>query len=146
MIDRIFIPDFGWTDDPIAITNARSQPTIRKAQPKKRSGKTPEAKVSEACDALLEKLGFYVIRTSAGLTDFDGRKMQIGRKGQHDRTCCAPDGRFVSIELKSATGTPSDAQLDRCSRSTRPSCPPPTPSATWRSATCACRPTRAFRG
>lgn len=79
--------------------------------PPKRSGKTPEAKVAAACVKWLELLDFYVLRTGAGMVEFDGRKVQVGRAGGHDYTCCAPNGRYVSMEVKSATGAPSPAQL-----------------------------------
>ena len=85
---------------------ARNKPTT-----KKRSGQTPEAKVAADCVKYLERLDFYVLRTGAGLIEVDGRKIAVGRKGGHDYTCCAPNGRFVSVEAKSATGRPSDAQL-----------------------------------
>jgi len=94
--------------------NLYAQTHQKRSAPKpkpKRTGKTPEAKVSDAIDDYLTELDFYVIRTSAGFTRIEDRAIQIGRKGQHDRTCCAPNGRFVSIEIKSATGTPSPAQL-----------------------------------
>lgn len=78
--------------------------------PKKRSGPTPEAKVAAACVKWLELLDFYVLRTGAGMMEIDGRRIAVGRKGGHDYTCCAPNGRFVSVEVKSATGTASDAQ------------------------------------
>lgn len=76
-----------------------------------RKGQTPEAKAAEDIDKYLKQLDFYVIRTSAGLAEIGGRKIQIGRKGQHDRTCCAPGGYFVTIEIKSERGTPTPAQL-----------------------------------
>lgn len=93
-------------DDQIWLAAVRRPPT-----PKKRSGKTPEAKVSAAIDTYLKQLDFYVLRTSAGMAEIDGRKMSIGRAGTHDRTCCAPNGAYVSIEIKSAIGTPTPAQL-----------------------------------
>lgn len=77
----------------------------------KRRGKTPEAKVAEACVKWLELLDFYVLRTGAGMVDYEGRKVQVGRAGGHDYTCCAPNGRFVSMETKSATGKPTEGQL-----------------------------------
>jgi len=82
----------------------------RQAKPIRR-GATPEAKVSAAIDNYLTLLDFYVLRTSAGMAQIDGRKMSMGRVGTHDRTCCAPNGRYVSIEIKSAKGSPSTAQL-----------------------------------
>ncbi len=82
----------------------------RQAKPIRR-GATPEAKVSKAIDNYLQLLDFYVLRTSAGMAQIEGRKMSMGRVGTHDRTCCAPNGRYVSIEIKSAKGSPSTAQL-----------------------------------
>lgn len=86
-------------------------PKLNKSPAKKRKGATPEAKVSAQIDKYLAKLGFYVLRTSAGMATIDGRKIQMGRAGTHDRTCCAPNGHYVSIEIKSETGAPTDAQL-----------------------------------
>ena len=108
------------TDEPWAFDGPPIDPTdyqfshVSRRPPtptKKRSGSTPEAKVSASIDTYLELLDFYVLRTSAGMANFDGRQVQIGRKGTHDRTCCAPNGRYVSIEIKSKTGTPTPAQL-----------------------------------
>jgi len=82
----------------------------RQAKPIRR-GATPEAKVSKAIDDYLALLDFYVLRTSAGMAQIEGRKMSMGRVGTHDRTCCAPNGRYVSVEIKSAKGSPSTAQL-----------------------------------
>lgn len=79
--------------------------------PAKRKGKTPEAKVAEKIDEYLEKIGFYVLRTGAGVTKFDDRYVTIGRAGTHDRTCCAPGGYFVSIEIKSKRGKARANQL-----------------------------------
>lgn len=79
--------------------------------PVKRSGATPEAKIAKACVSWLEACGFYVLRTGAGLLSVGGRKIKIGRDGGHDYTCCAPNGRYVSMEVKRGDGTPSDAQL-----------------------------------
>lgn len=89
---------------------ARTHALYHKPQPKKRSGKTPEALVSAAIDKYLEKLDFYVLRTSAGMAEIDGRTIQIGRAGTHDRTCCSPMGHYISIEIKSASGKPTPDQ------------------------------------
>lgn len=80
-----------------------------KATPKKRSGKTPEAKVLKACIAYLESLDCYVLRTSAGVASIDGRTMAIGRAGLPDILVCK-NGRFIAIECKAEKGTVSDAQ------------------------------------
>ena len=84
---------------------------LRISSPKKRTGQTPEAKVAKACIAWLKLCGFYVLRTGAGMVDIGGRKIAIGRAGGHDYTCCAPNGRYVSVETKSMSGKPSAAQL-----------------------------------
>lgn len=106
--------DFGPPTDDIAAINraALSRHTGRRQEPtKRRSGATPEAKVAKACVAWLEGCGFYVLRTGAGLLSVGGRKIKIGRDGGHDYTCCAPNGRYVSMEVKRGDGEPSDAQL-----------------------------------
>ena len=105
--------DEPWSFDgpPAEITSYQAQHVPLNCSPKKRSGTTPEAKVAADCVKYLEKLDFYILRTGAGLINIDGRKIAVGRKGGHDYTCCAPNGKFVSIEVKSATGKPSDAQL-----------------------------------
>jgi len=77
--------------------------------PKKRSGKTPEAKVSAAIDRYLKKLPCLPLRTSAGLIEIDGRKIQMGRKGTSDRSVLFQGGLWVSIEIKATTAL-SDAQ------------------------------------
>lgn len=84
---------------------------LNRAPAKKRSGQTPEAKVAKACVAWLELCDFYILRTGSGVVTIEGRRMAVGRAGGHDYTCCAPNGAFVSVETKSATGTPSAGQL-----------------------------------
>jgi|SRR5215216_2470159 len=104
------------TDDEIrAYAKSSHAAMYHKAPAKKRSGKTPEAKVIAACIKYLETLDFYVLRTGAGMATMNNRKVQIGRTGGHDLTCCAPNGRFVSIEVKSEHGEPTPAQLRQCS-------------------------------
>lgn len=102
--------DEPWGFDGPPTEYERSYVPLNRDKPK-RSGQTPEAKVASACVKYLESLDFYVLRTGAGLIDIDGRKVAVGRKGGHDYTCCSPDGKFVSVEIKSATGKPSEAQL-----------------------------------
>lgn len=87
-----------------------------KPEAKKRTGKTPEAKVSAAIDKYLKKIGLLSLRTHAGqLRDEQGHIIYLGKRGQSDRTCCAPGGVFIAIELKATTGL-TEAQskyLDR---------------------------------
>lgn len=71
---------------------------------KKRTGKTPEAKVSAAIDRYLTKIGALSLRTSAGLAEIEGRKIQIGQRGTSDRVCCIASV-FVAVEIKATTRT-----------------------------------------
>jgi hypothetical protein len=80
-----------------------------KPTPKKRSGMTPEAKVSKAIDTYLKTLPCLPLRTSAGLIEIDGRKIQMGRAGVSDRTVLFQGGLWASIEIKATTGL-SEAQ------------------------------------
>lgn len=75
----------------------------------KRSGSTPEAKVTKAIRAYLTTIGAHVLRTGAGVAEFNGRKVQIGQAGCSDLSCCIA-GVFVAIEIKSLTGQTTPAQ------------------------------------
>ncbi len=75
----------------------------------RRSGSTPEAKVTAAIKRYLTKIDAHVLRTGAGVAEFNGRKVSIGQAGCSDLTCCI-DGRFVAIEIKSATGQTTSTQ------------------------------------
>lgn len=90
-------------------TRNETQRNHLRAEPSKRSGKTPEAKVSAAIDRYLKSIGALNLRTSAGVAQFGERKMMIGAAGTSDRTCCIR-GRFVAIEIKSATGQTTERQ------------------------------------
>lgn len=78
----------------------------------KKTYKKPEALVSTACDAYLKLLGVLTIRANAGSWADDQGHMIMGAKaGTADKILCMPgSGRFVALEIKSATGTQSDAQ------------------------------------
>jgi hypothetical protein len=100
-------------DDPLYRPNRHhvKPPTAAR----KRKGSTPEAKVAASIDRYLKKIGCISLRTSAGLITVDDRKISLGATGTSDRTCCI-FGRFVAIEIKSATGKTTPAQekyLDR---------------------------------
>lgn len=83
---------------------------LNRAKPK-RSGPTPEAKVSAACDRYLKKIGAITIRTNAGSwTDEQGNVIMGAKAGTSDKTVCLPGGAFVAVEVKSATGRQTDAQ------------------------------------
>jgi len=88
----------------------RTYNMYHKPQPKKRTGKTPEAKVSADIDKYLKRIGALALRTSAGLIEKDGRKIQIGQAGTSDRTCCIA-GVFVAIEIKAGSNMPTQDQL-----------------------------------
>lgn len=93
------------TDDPIKAAAISSHKAMYHKPPtKKRTGKTPEAKVSAAIDKYLAKIGALVLRTSAGLVEVEGRKIQIGQRGTSDRVCCIA-GTFVAVEIKATTRT-----------------------------------------
>lgn len=85
-------------------------------QPKKRSSKTPEAKVSAAIDRYLTLIGAVNIRTNSGVwQDEQGNYILGAKAGTSDKTCClpSPDGSsapFCAIEVKSPTGRQTDAQ------------------------------------
>lgn len=86
-----------------------------KAAPAKRSGQTPEAKVSKAVNKYLDSLGAINLRTGAGSVEVDGRRIAIGLAGTSDRTLCLPNGMFAAVEIKATTKL-SDRQqryLDR---------------------------------
>jgi len=77
----------------------------------KRSGKTPEAKVTAACDTYLALIGALVIRTNAGSWKDDAGNVIMGAKGgTSDKTILLPGGRFCALELKAGKNTLSDAQ------------------------------------
>ena len=75
----------------------------------KRSGSTPEAKVTAAIKRYLARIDAHVLRTGAGVAEFNGRKVSIGQAGCSDLTCCI-GGRFVAIEIKRATGQTTASQ------------------------------------
>ena len=75
----------------------------------KRSSATPEARVTAQIKRYLTKIDAHVLRTGAGVAEFDGRKVQIGQAGCSDLTCCI-GGLFVAIEIKSKAGKTTEAQ------------------------------------
>lgn len=82
----------------------------RPKTPKRRTGKTPEAKVAAECRAYLKRIGALVLRTGAGLVEVEGRKIAIGRAGSSDDTALLPGGYWLSLEYKSERGVLSDLQ------------------------------------
>jgi len=77
----------------------------------KRSGKTPEARVTAACDAYLQMIGCLAIRTNSGQWKDDAGNIIMGAKGgTSDKTLLLPGGRFCALELKAGKNTLSDAQ------------------------------------
>ncbi len=82
----------------------------------KRGGKTPEAKVTAACDAYLKLIGCINIRANAGAwQDDSGNTIQGAKAGTSDKVLCVA-GRFVALELKAAKGVQSEAQKEFQSR------------------------------
>jgi hypothetical protein len=84
---------------------------MRRYSTPKRSGKTPEAKVSAKVDAYLKTIDAINIRTNSGSWQDDTGHYILGAKaGTSDKTVCLPNGRFCAIETKSTKGTLTDAQ------------------------------------
>lgn len=82
-----------------------------KPTPKKRTGKTPEAKVAAQIDAYLKKLGAINIRTNAGAwKGDDGNFIQGAKAGTSDKTVCLPGGAFCAVECKAGKNGLSEAQ------------------------------------
>lgn len=79
-------------------------------KPTKRKGKTPEAKVKADVEKYLATIGALSLRTGAGLMVVGDRKFSMGRSGCSDLTVLLPGGLWLSVETKSASGTPSDLQ------------------------------------
>lgn len=83
---------------------------MRRHDPPKRKGKTPESKVSAAVDRYLKKIRVINIRTNAGSwADDQGNVIMGAKAGTSDKTCCIA-GVFVAIETKSDKGKQSEAQ------------------------------------
>lgn len=98
------------TDD-WAIEAAKRRDAQRPKQTTKRRSQTPEAKVKNAVDAYLKKLGVINIRTNAGSwQDGDGRWIYGAKAGTADRVVCLPNGVFCAIEDKATTGKQTEAQ------------------------------------
>lgn len=78
--------------------------------PPKRTGKTPEAKVTAECDRYLNLIGALCIRANAGSwADESGHMIMGAKAGTSDKIVCL-NGRFIALELKAAGGVQSDAQ------------------------------------
>lgn len=90
------------TPDEIA-HHAQAHAAMYKSKPKKRSGQTPEARVTAQVNKYLDSLGCLNIRTGAGSVEIDGRRISIGLAGTSDRTVCLPNGMFCAVECKATT-------------------------------------------
>lgn len=91
------------TPDEIRQHAQAGQRAMYKRQPKKRSGQTPEAKVTAQVNKYLDSLGCLNIRTGAGSVEIAGRRISIGLAGTSDRTVCLPNGMFCAVECKATT-------------------------------------------
>jgi hypothetical protein len=71
-----------------------------------------EANILNECLIALSKAGCTIWRNNTGaLTDKTGRLVRYGLcKGSSDIIGMCPDGRFLAVEVKSATGKATDAQ------------------------------------
>lgn len=100
-----------------AVEAQKRRDAQRPKETKKRSGRTPEAKVKTEIDAYLKKIGAINIRTNAGSwQDETGHWIMGAKAGTADHTVCLPGslsgGRacFAAVEDKSAKGVLSEAQ------------------------------------
>ena len=111
----------GWGPEPGPISDetrarnlyAQTHQRRNRVEPARRSGKTPEAKVSAANDKYLATLPCMVLRTSAGMTEINGRRIRIGKAGTSDKTILFPGGRWVSLEEKATTDLTDDQKKYR---------------------------------
>ena len=64
--------------------------------------------------------GCFVLRTNSGVYyDSNGSRIRVGFPGLSDLVGFRPDGKFFALEIKTATGRPSEEQLkfiDFCHR------------------------------
>lgn len=98
------------TPDEWTIEATKRRDAQRPKQTKRRTGKTPEAKVKKEVETYLAKIGALSLRTGAGLMTIGDRKFSMGRSGCSDLTVLLPGGFWLSVETKSATGTASGLQ------------------------------------
>lgn len=107
--------DEPWGYDGPPTDYERSYVPLNRAKPK-RSGATPEAKVSKAIDKYLSLIGAIVIRTNSGSwQDEHGNYIYGAKAGTSDKTVAIPaqeghSATFLALEVKSATGKQSEAQ------------------------------------
>ena len=72
----------------------------------------PESKLMHLIMAALSEKGCFVLRTNSGVYyDSQGNRITIGFKGLSDLVGFRPDGKFFALEIKTATGRPSEEQL-----------------------------------
>jgi hypothetical protein len=71
---------------------------------------TREAPVLRGCLRWLHARGVFAWRNNTGTTWINGQPVSFGYPGSADILGIAPDGRFLAIECKSATGKQSEKQ------------------------------------
>lgn len=99
------------TPDEWAIEAAKRRDAQRPKQPRKRAGKTPEAKVSAEIDRYLKQIGAITIRTNAGAwQDETGHWIMGAKAGTSDKVLCLRGGHFAGLEVKSSSGRQTEAQ------------------------------------
>ena len=77
--------------------------------------KQSEANISNEIQIALSDAGCLIFRNNVGcLPDRTGRPVRygVGGNGGSDLIGIAPDGKFLAIEVKTALGQPTDAQLN----------------------------------
>ena len=72
----------------------------------------PESKLMHIIMAALSEKGCFVLRTNSGVFyDSNGNRVRVGFPGLSDLIGFRPDGKFFALEIKTATGRPSEEQL-----------------------------------
>ena len=91
---------------------AQPTPAPHSARPHRgRDGNTREAPVLHACLKWLHTRGVFVWRNNSGTAWINGQPVSFGYPGSADILGILPDGRFLAVECKSATGRQSDKQV-----------------------------------
>ena len=70
----------------------------------------PESEILRACLAYLDECGILAWRNNSGRTKIGPRWVSFGLKGSGDILGILPDGRFLSVECKTASGRVSPDQ------------------------------------
>lgn len=70
-----------------------------------------EKDIQNSIMRLLKKHGIYYWRNNTGVTKIGNRIVSFGKKGSSDIFCFF-EGKFIAIEVKSATGKLTESQVE----------------------------------